>query len=73
MVVPLDAVAGVDAEAAMMPQTHLFRFLGGEFALLREELEHADAKQFGDLFPISSMQGVECMRADECTVGNEDV
>ena len=55
MVVPLDAVAGVNAEAAMMPLTHLFRFLGGELALLREELEHADAEQFGDLFPIPSM------------------
>jgi hypothetical protein len=73
VVVPLNAVAGVDAEAAMMPQTHLFRFLGGEFALLREELEHADAKQFGDLFPIPSMQGVEGVRADEGAVGNEDV
>ena len=43
MVVPLDAVAGVNAEAAMMPQTHFFRFLGGEFSLLGEELEHAGA------------------------------
>lgn len=44
MVVPLDAVAGVDAEAAMMPLMHLFRFLGGEFTLLAEELEHAGAE-----------------------------
>jgi len=41
------------------PLTHLFRFLRGELTLLREELEHADAKQFGDLFPLPSMQGVE--------------
>ncbi len=70
---PLDAVAGVDAESAMMPLSHLFRFLGGEFPLFREELEHAGAKQFGDLFPISSMQGVEGARANEGAVGNEDV
>jgi len=44
MVVPLDAVAGVNAEAAMMPLMHLFRFLLGEFALLREEFDLADAK-----------------------------
>jgi len=73
VVVPLDAVAGVDAESAMMPLSHLFRFLGGEFPLFREELEHAGAKQFGDLFPISSMQGVEGARANEGAVGNEDV
>jgi len=59
VVILLDAVAGVNAEAAMMPLTHLFRFLRGEFTLLREELEYADAKQFGDRFPIPSMQGVE--------------
>jgi|MEHZ01.4.fsa_nt_MEHZ011121056.1_1 hypothetical protein len=41
------------------PLTHLFRFLRGELTLLREELEHADAKQFGDRFPIPPMQGVE--------------
>ena len=73
VVVSLDAAAGMNAEAAMVPLAHLFRFLGGELALFREELEHADAKQFGDLFPIPSMQGVEGMRADEGAVGNEDV
>lgn len=59
MVILLDAVVCVNAEAAMMPLTHLFRFLRGELTLLREELEHADAKQFGDRFPIPPMQGVE--------------
>jgi len=44
MVVLLDAVTGVNAEAAMMPLMHLFRFLLGEFALLREEFDLADAK-----------------------------
>lgn len=67
------AVAGVDAESAVMPLPHLLRFLGGEFALFREELEHPDANQFGDPFPIPSMQGVEGMRADEGAVGNEDM
>ena len=41
MVVPLNAMAGVDAESAVMPLSHLFRFLGGELSLFREELEHA--------------------------------
>ena len=41
VVVPLDAVASVDAEAAMAPLAHLVRSLDGEFTLLSEELEHA--------------------------------
>ena len=73
MVVPLNAMAGVDAESAVMPLSHLFRFLGGELSLFRGELEHADAKQFGDLFPSPFMQGAEGMRADKGAVRYEDM
>jgi len=73
MVVPLNAMAGVDAESAVMPLSHLFRLLGGELSLFREELEQADAKQFGDLFPSPFMQGAEGMRADKGAVRYEDM
>ena len=57
------AAPGMNAEASMAPLAQLFRFLGGEFALLCEKLEDACAKQFGDLFSILSTHRVEGMRA----------
>ena len=43
------------------------------FSVVDDTVEKTGEGQFGDLFPIPSMQGVERMRADEGAVGNEDV
>lgn len=73
VVMPLDAVTGMNVESAVMPFKHLSGLLNRQFFLPDKELEDPCLQQFGDALPIGAGEGVEGVVADECAIGNENV
>ena len=73
VIVFLNAIARVNAEATLGPPLHLLDLFRRQLLLCYKELQHAGTQQFGDLFPVGSVQRVKGVRADKRSVADEDV